>query len=258
MKKKDLPLITVVTVVFNDINNIENTIRSTINQTYKNIEYIIVDGNSTDGTIALINKYKKDLTHFVSEKDKGIYDAMNKGAMLATGEWIIFINAGDVFSDLNILSDIFKDRIEQLNDISVIYSDVLSKNNDIVKRLPSRSLDLIWMGPPSSHQCQFVKTTIVKSKPFNLKFKINADYDFIYYVYNKGYKFKHFDEFCIAIVDSTTGVSKLASLNLILVKGFFISMQYSKFNQIILMFFINSIKYLYAIFLRFKKLILSI
>jgi hypothetical protein len=98
---EEKPLITFVTVVFNGEKFLEKTILSIINQTYDNIEYIIIDGGSTDGTLDIIKKYEQAIDYWVSEKDKGIYDAMNKGIDLATGEWINFMNAGDRLLDFN-------------------------------------------------------------------------------------------------------------------------------------------------------------
>ena len=95
-------LISVITVCYNAENNLERTILSVLNQTYSNIEYIIIDGGSTDGTIDLIKKYADKITYWQSETDKGIYDAMNKGIQKATGEWINFMNAGDLFSSTTI------------------------------------------------------------------------------------------------------------------------------------------------------------
>ena len=88
-------LISVVTVSYNAVATIEQTLLSVINQTYPNIEYIIIDGGSTDGTVDIIKKYADEIVYWISEPDKGIYDAMNKGIKKANGEWINFINAGD-------------------------------------------------------------------------------------------------------------------------------------------------------------------
>ena len=84
----DAPIISVITVCYNVASTIEKTMLSVLNQTYKNLEYIIIDGNSTDGTVDIIKKYAERLTFWISEPDKGIYDAMNKGIKLATGKWI--------------------------------------------------------------------------------------------------------------------------------------------------------------------------
>ena len=91
----NIPLISIITVSYNAVKTIEDTILSVINQTYPNIEYIIIDGGSTDGTLDIIKKYQDKITYWVSEPDKGIYDAMNKGIAKANGELIGIINADD-------------------------------------------------------------------------------------------------------------------------------------------------------------------
>lgn len=98
--------ITVITVCYNAVNTLERTIQSVLNQTYDNIEYIIIDGGSTDGTVEIIKKYADTLTYWVSESDKGIYDAMNKGILHSTGVWINFMNAGDCFYSVDTVSKI--------------------------------------------------------------------------------------------------------------------------------------------------------
>jgi glycosyltransferase involved in cell wall biosynthesis len=101
------PRISIITVVFNAGEVMENTILSIRNQTYKNIEYIVVDGASTDGTLELINRYKSFIDKWISEPDKGIYDAMNKGLEMAGGDYVWFINAGDRLYSSTLIEDIF-------------------------------------------------------------------------------------------------------------------------------------------------------
>jgi len=123
----DKPLISIITVVYNGEQFLEETILSVINQTYDNLEYIIIDGGSTDGTINIIKKYEDRISYWVSENDKGIYDAMNKGIKVSSGEWIYFINMGDTL--LNIPS---KDLLNL--EYSLIAGNVLvnSKNTSRV------------------------------------------------------------------------------------------------------------------------------
>lgn len=116
------PKISVVTVCYNAVKDIEKTILSVINQTYPNIEYIIIDGGSKDGTMDVVNRYKDKIDVIVSEPDKGIYDAMNKGIDRATGEWINFMNAGDCFMEEDTINKVFTKDIDECK--SVLYGDV--------------------------------------------------------------------------------------------------------------------------------------
>lgn len=115
------PLISVVTVVFNDIENLQRTIESIASQTYQNVEHIVIDGGSIDGTLEII-KANLSIDYWLSEKDGGIYDAMNKGVKVATGEWINFMNSGDVFFSDSVLSDVFNNVDLGVSDL--IYGDV--------------------------------------------------------------------------------------------------------------------------------------
>ena len=124
------PLISVVTICYNAKNDLEKTILSVLSQTYQDIEYIIIDGGSTDGTVDIIHKYSERLFYWISEPDKGIYDAMNKGMDRATGSWINFMNAGDTFCDNEVIKNIF--GYNDLSDYSVIYGDCyVSKLNQL-------------------------------------------------------------------------------------------------------------------------------
>ena len=93
------PILSVITIVYNNVKDIERTILSVTGQTYQNIEYIVVDGLSTDGTLAVIHRYKDRIAQIISEKDEGIYDAMNKGLAAVKGDYVIFMNSGDEFYD---------------------------------------------------------------------------------------------------------------------------------------------------------------
>ena len=101
------PLISLITVCFNAEGLINDTLQSAINQTYKNIELVIIDGGSKDNTVAEVKKYETYIGTLISEPDKGIYDAMNKGIKAAKGEWFYFLNAGDAFYNDTVLEDVF-------------------------------------------------------------------------------------------------------------------------------------------------------
>lgn len=246
MNSTTIPIISVVTVVLNDVRNIERTIQSVINQSYSNIEYIVIDGGSSDGTIEIINKYKENISIIISENDKGLYDAMNKGTKMATGEWIIYMNSGDRFYNTGVLSKIFIDNFENVNNKSLIYSNTISEFGNFQKALKVKSLNLFWTGFPACHQSQIVRTSIAKSRPFNLKYKVSADYDFCYYVYKNYGEFIYLKDITISICNSAEGVSKTTDCKLILIDNFMISKQYSNLFQVLLLLFVNISKYIYS------------
>jgi len=194
------PLISVVTVTYNAASVLEETILSVINQTYPNIQYIIIDGGSTDGTIDIIKKYENRISYWISEPDKGIYDAMNKGINKATGEWINFMNAGDSFCDL----DVIRDFVKELQDIDadVLYGGVKHIMPYGNKILPPLSPKNILHDMPCSHQAIFIKTSVQKFFLFDLKFKMAADYNLFYNLYNKGFIFRQIP-LCIANSEGT-------------------------------------------------------
>lgn len=132
------PSISIITVVYNSVNLIEETIKSVLEQDYPNLEYIIIDGGSADGTIQLIKKYEGKISLFISEPDKGIYDAMNKGIEYAHGEWINFMNSGDCFCTNDVLINIFSGKIDDT--IRFIYSDYYVKKGNR-KRVYTASLE---------------------------------------------------------------------------------------------------------------------
>lgn len=183
----DLPSVTVVTVVYNDAQNIEKTLLSVINQKYPNLEYIVIDGGSTDGTVDIIKKHENNITYWISEKDKGIYDAMNKGIDLASGEWINFMNSNDLFYHSTTIYDVFKDCPK---DVDFIYGYFIRRKEGIDEYIGLRlPFDEIWKDMPFSHQALFSKTALMKQNKFCLTNKIISDYKSVFLHYINGRTF---------------------------------------------------------------------
>lgn len=181
--KKNNPSITIITVVFNGEKYIEKTIRSILSQTYNNIEYIVIDGGSTDGTIEIVRKYRGKISYWISEPDNGIFDAMNKGASVATGEYIYYLNAGDAFYSDNTLFDVVNHLNDnQVNAYTLLVGNVLLTHNGKDLRFAP------VVGTNLPHQGAFVKTEIVKKYKFDSKLKIYGDSD-LWYRMNMGGEF---------------------------------------------------------------------
>lgn len=179
--------ITVITVSYNSAGTIEETIRSVTGQTYKNIEFIVIDGNSTDGTADILNRYRDKIDILRIEPDSGIYDAMNKGISLSSGEWICFMNSNDHFCNERVVEDIFSGE----TDADIIYGYCIDP--DTGKSVKPLSLDLFWKRIPINHQSAFVKAVYYRERPYELKYTVSSVYDFLYYWYCRGLKFKYID-----------------------------------------------------------------
>ena len=171
------PLVSIITIVLNQSNMIDNTLKSSINQTYKNKEIIVIDGCSTDGTLDTINKYRNYLSFIISEKDNGIYDAMNKGIKQATGEWIIFMNSSDCFANDNVLSEVFSNNY-YLN-INLIYGGFIL--NDIYNKPLTMSIKSLCYGMPTTHQSMFFKNIEIY---YDTNYKLASDYDYVWRYFN--------------------------------------------------------------------------
>lgn len=174
------PKLSVITIVYNNVKDIERTMLSVLNQTYKNIEYIIIDGGSTDGTKDQIYKYKSRLTQFISEPDKGIYDAMNKGLNLATGDYILFMNSGDEIYAPETVTEIFE--TESSADIYYGETEMFNERwESLGQRRHSTPKYFNWKsfryGMNISHQAIYVKRSIAGT--FDLQYRYSADIDWI-------------------------------------------------------------------------------
>lgn len=178
----DKYLISIITVVFNRKKYIEKTIQSVINQSYSNVEYIIIDGGSTDGTIDIIKKYDQTIDYWVSEPDKGIYDAMNKGIDISSGNIIGIINADDYYFEnvFEIVISSFKDK--DLNKY-IFWGDIISGNGKVIKGFSKKKLKI---GTFALHPSMFCPKKIYKKiGNYNTFYKIAGDYDFMYRAINK-------------------------------------------------------------------------
>lgn len=210
MNETNNPLISIVTVTYNCQSLIEETLINIISQTYANIELIIIDGASTDDTMNIINRYADHINTCISEKDMGIYDAMNKGVSKASGEWIIFINAGDMFYKNSTLSDIFSDK-NQTADIIYGRTEVVHPYFSIIKS--TEKLDKRWLKMKFCHQSVLVKLDLVKNFKFNIENKISADLEFFYRCYINKKSFFATDSIISKVVSG--GFSELTPLETI-------------------------------------------
>ena len=203
--------ISVVTVTYNCENIIEETIKSVLSQTYSNIEYIIIDGGSKDNTLSIIDNFKSGIDILVSEPDKGIYDAMNKAIKVATGDYIIFMNAGDIFYNNSVVEDIFSKTL--LDNVDVVYGSVVLEKKGKEIELKPGSLNEFWKGSRFCHQSAFISLKLHKLFPYDLKYKIAADYNFFNTMYRKNKNFL-FINFPFSKI-SLGGISDLGRINLI-------------------------------------------
>ena len=174
--------VSIITVVYNNKSTIKNAIESVLNQTYKNIEYIVIDGASTDGTIEIIESYANKMDKFVSEPDKGIYDAMNKGLKLATGDIVGILNSDDIYANNKVIETV-ADAFQK-NDCDAIYGDLVYVDkedlNKIIRYWKSKPFKkgLFKKGWHPAHPTYFVKKDVYdRYGLFNHDFKIAADYE---------------------------------------------------------------------------------
>lgn len=174
-----LPKITIITPTFNCVTTIEDTIKSVILQSYKNIEYLIIDGGSTDGTLEVIKSHQSVFPQikYISEKDKGIYDAMNKGINLATGDYLYFLGGDDIFYNHEILLKTFSNRKNKEKDI--IYGKVQHKHSGNVYGMPIDLRTMMTKQYNIPHQAIFYSQKVFKIvEKYDLQYPIYADYDF--------------------------------------------------------------------------------
>ncbi|MBD1394073.1 glycosyltransferase family 2 protein [Mucilaginibacter glaciei] len=174
------PTLSVITIVYNNSRDVERTMRSVFNQTYGQIEYIVIDGASTDGTLEIIKRYESRIAKLVSEKDKGIYDAMNKGLALATGDYVIFMNSGDEFYAEDTVVKVFATA----DDADIYYGEtemIDDRLQSLGQRRHKAPDNFTWRsfkyGMSISHQAIYIKRSLANS--YDPKYQLSADIDWI-------------------------------------------------------------------------------
>ena len=186
----DMKKISVITIVFNAVRTIGKTLESVASQDYPNIEHVVVDGASTDGTLEVINQHDKRLLKFISEPDQGIYDAMNKGLALASGDIICFLNADDHYISPHVLSFVAAEM--EKNDLDALMGDVVffqpNKPEKILRRYNSChfSPDKLAQGWMPAHTASFIKREIYQRiGQFKTNYRISGDFEFAVRMFTK-------------------------------------------------------------------------
>jgi glycosyltransferase involved in cell wall biosynthesis len=193
------PLVTVVTVVYNAKAALGVTLKSVLSQKFTDFQYLVVDGGSDDGTGEYLAGCEKAFNDagigfaWVSERDGGLYDAMNKGSRMASGEWLLYLNAGDEFYDVDVLCDMSA-ILGDGTTASVVYGDVCSVDGDREYVMHSdRTCACIEKSSPFCHQGAFIRRQVQLDNPYDTKYRLAADYGFFLKLYRSGHVFLYED-----------------------------------------------------------------
>ncbi len=193
------PFFTIITVTYNAGSKVSKTIESVYEQSCTDYEYILVDGVSEDDTVLRIvecqNKFnEKNISYrYITEKDNGVYDAMNKSISFANGEWVCFLNAGDLFYDSETLRKL-KDTAQKNSSADIVYGDTIEfKSNGLSIYRKALPIDQITQAIPFFHQSCITKTNLLKKNSFDIRYRICADYDFFLGRYKDNSRFAYID-----------------------------------------------------------------
>lgn len=187
MIPEKLPVFSIITVVYNDADNLSRTISSVNEQEYPHVQFIVIDGGSTDDTLKVIRRNQHIITHWKSEKDKGIYDAMNKGIAIATGDYVNFLNAGDTFFNKQVLMRVAQETNNTVGEI--IYGQALhkSKTDGNVSFIKGKTItpSALFRNVPFCHQALFVKYRLFQEiGVYDISYRVVADYEWMIRYYN--------------------------------------------------------------------------
>lgn len=186
-----MPLISIITVTYNAATTLEKTIKSVISQSFTNFEFLIIDGNSTDDTMKIVSKYSSQIATIISEDDKGIYDAMNKGILAAKGKYLLFLGADDVLLDLNTLSNCNNDLSPDKYDL-LVGNVIYDTGNKFMSNFGFKTL----LNNTVHHQGAFYSKRLFKNFLYDISYRLIADYELNLFIYlnRKKYKYKFINE----------------------------------------------------------------
>ena len=204
---KNMPKLTIITATFNLIKDnridfFKQSLESAHNQTYENIEHIVIDGASTDGTIEVLKEYKKKgWIDYYSEPDTGMWNAMNKGIKKATGDFIVFLNSDDYYANNNIIEICMKQIVKENADYSFANQCVVQRySNDVILKAQAMPLELFFIAPTFHHETFICKKSVYEDlNYYNEKYKTAIDYDFNIKLALSDYKYTHINYTMIVI-----------------------------------------------------------
>ena len=182
----------IITINLNNKDGLNKTIESVVNQTYfDKINYIVIDGDSSDGSKEIIEKYKDKLFYYISEKDSGIYNAMNKGIEASVSDYLLFLNSGDHLKENNVLEEVFP----HLDGTDIVYGDEW-KVNEYLKgnyraKYPDKLDESFFRRTSLPHQSTFIKADLLRQNPYSEDYKIISDWKFFIEAFRSGKSFKH-------------------------------------------------------------------
>ena len=192
--------ISIITINLNNKDGLKKTIESVINQTvYDKVEYIIIDGGSTDGSKELIEQHKDKLYYWCSEPDRSIYNAMNKGITVSTGDYLLFLNSGDYLAENNVL-----ERVLPYLEYDFVYGNEWKVNErykcPYEAKYPDKLDESFFRRTSLPHQSTFIKSELLKEKPYSEDFKIISDWKFFIEEFRSGKTYKHMP-FIVSVYD---------------------------------------------------------
>ena len=200
---KEKPLVSIVTAVLNAAESLERAINSVLTQTYSNIEHIVIDGESSDGSLDIIRLYQDQLADWISEPDRGIYDALNKGISRARGEWIYFLGADDFLYDDKVIEEIFSEKqYEQV----LLFGDVFYDNG---RRFRSRLGWEINTRNTIHHQSAFYRKELFNEFEYDAYLSVLSDYELNYRIYRQDLKHRYLSR--VIAVHGISGASRMIS-----------------------------------------------